>query len=794
MNIGFSSNSLSSALQEHFDRLSKSFRESMDILVKDPLMKCFSESSESQKYMFDRIEEILSDTVLQVSNGLKIPPQSVQSEPGRGNGGSQIFEMQKVICRLEEKNKKLSEDLNREREQFETCLKELEKEKKDKRTIEGRFEKVEDVRQLEEQKVAELEEILANLRAKIHPLEHQLEEKKKEAEKFANRNSELEQQVRKLEFTFKETQDQLIRENRQLLEENDLVTKKCKDLQKINNGNGGAKITDSGSRLQVLEETIRQLKDSNDALARKSDEMEFSKRNIEEHMVALKTEITDTNELNTLLKREKHGLEIELIEMNNKLAEITIKANRQKDESEKTNVDSEYLKAEFDKLEKLYKTEKRKSSNLERELDQVKYSHDMLHKNTNEEIRSLRDHNTGLKNENRSLQEKLESQFREMQQRLDEERKSNIKNAKKVKELENEEENLKLQVESLHQKVDFYKQQLQNGFQGIAPQHLFSENNERKSQSLQESMRDAPERPGRNNFESFSSFHQKVKEITLGIKEDKDPQNLRLETHYKRVPSFRDVKAENEALKAKLSTIQIQVTHLKEVLKLEQNNLKQELAMLKNNLFKALELVATRVRMNVRRVVVEKTAPYIGDRPCKSYLSPSNKYQPKEYEFRDSSGIKRTPSVTDRNFPVNRFIYADDRARTKGSSPSLLESPLRRHKYGYEEKLHGAALSSPNRPYKPDRQEDLNKENNPYTDNKRRLERNTTASSLNVHKDLNIHTIEQESQEILQRLNMRRNRGAKDLVRQPSNDRIDRYSYLNTPHTDSYSRNANNFY
>ncbi len=793
MNIGYSSNSLSTALQEHFDRLSKSFRESMDILVKDPLMKCFAESSESQKYMFDRIEEILSDTVLQVSNGLKLPPQSVQSDPGRGNSGGQIFEMQKVICRLEEKNKKLSEELGREQEHLEACLKDLDKEKKDKKTIEGRFEKVEDVRILEEQKVAELEEILANLRAKIHPLEHQLEDKKKETEKLGNRNSELEQQVRKLEFTFKETQDQLIRENRQLLEENDLISKKCKDLQKLNTGNGGAKISDSGSRIQVLEETIRQLKDSNDNLARKSDEMEFAKRNIEDHMVALKTEITDTNELNTLLKREKHGLEIELIELNNKLAEITIKANRQKEDSEKTNIDSEYLKTEFDKLEKLYKAEKRKSSNLERELDQVKYSHDMLHKNTNEEIRSLRDHNTGLKNENRSLQEKLESQFREMQQRIDEERKSNLKNSKRVKELENEEENLKLQVESLLQKVDFYKQQLQNGFQGITPQHLYSENNERKSQSLQESMRDAPDRP-RNNFESFSSFHNKVKEITLGIKEDKDSQVMRLDNNYKRAPSFRDIKAENEALRAKLSTIQIQLTHFKEVFKLEQGNLKQELAMLKNHLFKALELIATRVRMNVRRVVVEKTAPYIGERPCKSYLSPSSKYLPKEYDFRDSSGIKRTPSVTDRNFNVNRFTYADERSRVKGSSPALLESPLRRHKYGYEEKLLGAALSSPKRLYHADRQEDFNKENNLYTDNKRRLERNTTASSLHAHKDLNIHTIEQESQEILNRLNLRRNRGGKDVARQPSNDRIDRYSYLNTPHSENYSRHTNNFY
>ena len=48
-----------------------------------------------------------------------------------------------------------------------------------------------------------------------------------------------------------------------------------------------------------------------------------------------------------------------------------------------------------------------------------------------------------------------------MQAKIEEERKNNIKLSKKVKEYENELENLKIQSESTTQMVEFYKQQLQ---------------------------------------------------------------------------------------------------------------------------------------------------------------------------------------------------------------------------------------------------------------------------------------------------------------------------------------------
>lgn len=70
----------------------------------------------------------------------------------------------------------------------------------------------------------------------------------------------------------------------------------------------------------------------------------------------------------------------------------------------------------------------------------------------------MRDHNTSLKQETKGLQERLESQFKEMQAKIEEERKSNLKMTKRIKDLENEIENVKIQHESSSQMVEFYKQ------------------------------------------------------------------------------------------------------------------------------------------------------------------------------------------------------------------------------------------------------------------------------------------------------------------------------------------------
>lgn len=75
----------------------------------------------------------------------------------------------------------------------------------------------------------------------------------------------------------------------------------------------------------------------------------------------------------------------------------------------------------------MYKSEKRRCSGFERELDQLKYTHEMLTDTSGDELKNLREQNGMMKSENRQMQEKLEKQFKEMQVTFDEERKQKMK-------------------------------------------------------------------------------------------------------------------------------------------------------------------------------------------------------------------------------------------------------------------------------------------------------------------------------------------------------------------------------
>jgi hypothetical protein len=71
----------------------------------------------------------------------------------------------------------------------------------------------------------------------------------------------------------------------------------------------------------------------------------------------------------------------------------------------------------------MYKSEKRRCSGFEQELDQLKYTHAMLTDSSGDEVKNLREQTAMMKSENRQMQEKLERQFKEMQGTFEEERK-----------------------------------------------------------------------------------------------------------------------------------------------------------------------------------------------------------------------------------------------------------------------------------------------------------------------------------------------------------------------------------
>lgn len=95
---------------------------------------------------------------------------------------------------------------------------------------------------------------------------------------------------------------------------------------------------------------------------------------------------------------------------------------------------------------------------MERELDQFRFTSETKERNSKESLASLNEKVHHLKKEISSLENRLERQLKESQRKIDEERKISMDAIQKLRMMENVEENLKITIENLSKKVDFFKE------------------------------------------------------------------------------------------------------------------------------------------------------------------------------------------------------------------------------------------------------------------------------------------------------------------------------------------------
>lgn len=776
-----------SQMRDHYTHLREAFTQALEAAVQDPLMKCFSENSESRKYMFDRMQEVIEESMktahsesvhelIQTCDGLEQEVKNLMSLQGHGSKSalnSQIFELQKEVYNKEDEFKRAEkeaarlegeiEDRNSRIRSLEASLAKAdhgsERLAQEVKTLGLKNDRILEEKQLIGAKVHELNEQIRQLRNLEEPLQRSVDEKIRENEKLTKRNLELEQSVKRLEYTLTQNEDLYNREYKKIVEENEIIEKKLREIQKLNTTS--TKKNDEGAqKVLSLEEVNKSLKDKLETMTRKVEDLEFSKGTVEEHLKTLKDEIKETCEKNTELKREKHMLEVEAMELGNKYSETQVERNRIKEDNEKMGNERDYLRIEYEKLEKQVKIEKRKTSNLERELDQMKYSHDTLHRSTMEEIKALRDHNQMLKQEGKSLQDKIENQFKEMQVRLEEERKNGLRGLKKIKEMENEEENLRLQVESLLKKVEFFKAQ-------------------QKQDSVQARVDSRDSYAEKQKFDSFSSFQKRVKEIGIAPQEDKK--------------HFRSWKNENDALRIKLSTIALQMGHIKEIYRKECQYFKQEISNLKTSLFQSLQMLTclSKPRQTLEDTMYSPQAkhrrPYYAESPDVTLRELHSEERNQRYEQerqaqRPDSGNNRREMVYERKlkpqFAVQKSpSYAQYRCKADNDQPN---TPVyaRIHHQSSENLLHNSAafVRLNNRNYPTETRErktpppqdpstklgdyhrlqEANKENSYSFQNLPREE--STGGRYKIGKldasEFNVNRIEEESSEIMKRLEM----------------------------------------
>ena len=448
---------------------------------------------------------------------------------------------------------------------------------------------------------------------------------------------------------------------------------------------------------------------SNKSMAKQLEEAMFMKNSMEHQIMKLKEELHSSAEFVTQMKKERHKIEMDYGDIQKKLIEVNAKVQKITEDHERIASEKEQVQGEADKVEKLYKNERRRAANLERELEQVQYTYTQLHKNSGAEISSLREHISLLKSDNLSLSTQVANLSADNNSKVDEEKKESSKLHKKVKDLECQLDGLKVVNESLEKKVDFYKEQLMKSnpkstqiFNEYTPIDLGKTNYEENIPSQNQGLRANP-------FESFSSFNQKkVKEINLEVREtsnDKyDPYQKFSST--KQIQSLR---AENERLKIKLNSIVMQVKHLKELFRVEVNTERQELKNMKSFLLNSFEGISQKVRLHSRRfkVLLDKDMRQRGPPTTENSIRYVNYAEEATYNRGDLYSPPRRKEVKERVVHQYPAYQREAKSPMRGQSAKIIQdhpttgSFKKFHNFGLPEssdvETRGFRASSPSR-------------------------------------------------------------------------------------------------
>lgn len=478
-------------------------------------------------------------------------------------------------------------------------------------------------------------------------------------------------------------------------------------------------------------------------LSKQLEEAIYLKSAMEQQLQRLKEELQVNTETISTLKSDRIKADIAGGEWQKKITEAMTKANKAVEDAEHASQERDSALAEADKLERLYKNERRRAANLERELEQLQYTHNQLLKNSGAEITSLREHVSLLKADNLSLITQVSTLSTELNSKSEEEKKETNKLSKKLKDLECQFDGLKVTNESLEKKVEFYKEQLlKGGSKSISttaefmPQDLVKSNQMHHDETVHASAKEYRGHP----FESFSSFnHKRVKELNLEVREalSDNFENLQKFTSAKQVQAM---KAEIERLRIKLGTVLMQVKHLKELFKVEISTNRQELGNLRGFLFNTMESLSQKFRLQSRRMKIlhEKETkvrgPPIPDLPTKNkYLNYGEDRKERMYE-RSSPPRQRDNSSRNINTYLNHQkdytpkspLKSHSNKRPYDQQPATPGSFKKFHNFGKPETdeaetkgfKFGSPLRSPARssPYRRAHPDDDSRRNRRYND------------------------------------------------------------------------------
>lgn len=353
MSLINSQETTSAEYETYFSKLEGSFKDSMNIIVNDPIMECFRENKESQLFMFERIKEVITQSLqeaqdeynreaLQRIDDMRSFTSSLKEE---------IRQLNSVNKSLKEKLKKKSGNKEQELEQGKSLMIEKVKLETEMEEIKSNFEslrsKLSDAESLlnwKEDVIKKLEDSIDHLQKNEKDQLRKIEELNLELKKaFKNETdlkSELEAEREKNQIRRNEVEEirhckecdsysqRLRMQNRELQE----LRLAKEDLEKIKNHD----FKNISQNCQSLEKA---LEDKNKILATKDqkiEDLEFTVKQLEQTISSFKYELTESTKRVREERKHRHSIEINMIELKDSFSELSLEIKGVRDENQKS--------------------------------------------------------------------------------------------------------------------------------------------------------------------------------------------------------------------------------------------------------------------------------------------------------------------------------------------------------------------------------------------------------------------------------------------------------------------------
>lgn len=343
-----------SVYEEYFSKLEGSFRESIQIIVNDPIMECFKENKESQMFMFERIKEVVTQSLQEAQDDYN--KEALQRLDDMRDFTSSLREEIKQVSisnkNLKEKLKKKSQGRNSnqgslevkslqiENEKLENNMQEIRKELKDAqikvRDSENLLNWKEDVVKKLEDTIMQLESENNSARAEMQNLSSKLKETMDQETKY--RNLYLDLKSNQGGQMSSRTNDKCVNCER-LYSQLKKMKREKNQLEKMNSELERVKQHDLKSTQNRNDELEKELNDKDKMFFQKDqkiEDLEFTVKQLEQTVATFKRELTESTKRVREERKYRHSVEISMIELKDSFSELTLEAKSVRDENQKS--------------------------------------------------------------------------------------------------------------------------------------------------------------------------------------------------------------------------------------------------------------------------------------------------------------------------------------------------------------------------------------------------------------------------------------------------------------------------